>query len=230
MTIETQSNEGEAIDFHDELQRELERQNEIESKKHESNPKNNPFKFSPSQLGCRRQIYLKKCGLLETPLGIFKMGTMIHEFMEETMKRRLNNAQFEKSCFIEKDDIKFSGRFDCYDPDNRVIYDFKTKNSFYKYQPRDEQYLDQLTVYMAAVGVGRSKLVYISKNNLEIRQYPRSGFFRFDPDRFEDIIDRCTDVGLELMYKPIASSPNEIPFDGCTEENCRGCKYESLDF
>lgn len=197
-----------------------------------------PDVFHASQVGmCTRQLYLSKLGLKDfTPkvLGIFQTGTNIHEWIEEEFQDEMP-GEFEKPLEYEDEEtgLKFTGHCDYYDPEEEVVYDFKTRGSFYRLDPTDpqEKYLDQLTVYMKMLGVKRAKLVYISKKNKQIVHYPTEEdpqeYFSFSEKRWEKIVRKAQTVRSAVEKHGAVDEKDLVPFNTCS---CYACKKERLSF
>ncbi len=214
--------EEEPIDFEHELQAALERVNDPES-----HVERDAETFHPSQIAaCERQAYLSKLGLKDHTdiLGIFQTGTLIHEFIEEHVGVTVD-ALFEHDIELETEGVRFVGTTDCWDPDAGAIYDFKTRNGWYRFDPPKERHLDQIHIYMAATGATHGQLVYVSRSDLEVRTWPVNGFFEFDAERFDRLVDRAGRIRDAVDAHGIAATPEEIPFDRC---GCYLCDNESL--
>jgi len=103
--------------------------------------------FHPSQVArCPRRAYCSKLGLDDQSdiLGVFQTGTLIHEFLEEHLAEQFPEAQFEYPVEHEVDGIRFTGHTDCYDPTANAVYDFKTRASWYTFDPPTQRHLDQM--------------------------------------------------------------------------------------
>lgn len=154
--------------------------------------------FHASWLGyCPRNILLSKQGIKENDaesLGRFMVGTLVHEFMEEEVSKVLpDHVEMEESIpDIEQGDLTFVGTADAVDHENEVIYDFKTRANWYKFNPPIDRHIDQLQVYMKAFGYDKAKVVYISKSDMEIKTWP---------EEEEDFIERDNSSYYQLVAK-----------------------------
>ncbi|AEH39512.1 PD-(D/E)XK nuclease family protein [Halopiger xanaduensis] len=217
--------DAEPINFERELQAALERANDDES-----HVERDAVTFHPSQIAaCERQAYLGKLGLKDHTdiLGTFQTGTLIHEFIEENVGPQLADAEFEKEISLERDGVRFVGHTDCYDPAANAIYDFKSRNGWYRFDPPKERHLDQIHVYMAATGAEYGQVVYVNKGDLEVRTWPEDGLFEFDPDRFAAIVEKARRVRDAIDEHGFATCESEVPFDKC---GCFLCGNETLTF
>lgn len=224
MSDAQQAAEPESIDFERELQLALERANDSES-----HVERDAATMHPSQIAaCKRQAYLGKLGLKDHTdiLGTFQTGTLIHEFIEDYVGDHVD-AEFEKAVELERDGVRFVGHTDCYDPAANAVYDFKSRNGWYRFDPPKDRHLDQMHVYMAATGAEYGQVVYVNKGDLEVRTWPEDGFFEFDPERFEAIVTKAQQVRDAVQDHGIASSEGEVPFDRC---GCFLCDNETLQF
>lgn len=212
------------IDFATEIQTALEADNDPES-----HVEHDPSVFHASQMGyCARQSYLSKTGLKDTTdiLGVFKTGTLIHEWLETHLSDRLTNVAFEEPVETTHGDITFVGHADAVDYENEVVYDFKTRASWYRFDPPTQRHLDQLYVYMAALGFDEAQVVYLSKKDMEVRTYPKDGTFLFDDDRFRKLVSKAELIRDELAADGVATRESEIPFANC---GCYICENETLE-
>lgn len=187
--------------------------------------------FHPSQISrCKRTCVKSKFGLDEhdtSTLGTFRIGTIIHEWMENSYRGKIDGVEFEHPVQYESDNgIKFVGNCDVYDSHENAIYDFKTRSSWYRFDPPDESHLDQLTVYMAALDADYAQVVYISKKNLEIRTYPEDRLFKFNQDRFRQLVEKADEIRNALDEHGQPETLDEIPFEPC---GCWICSQEDTD-
>lgn len=213
------------IDFATEIQTALEADNDPDS-----HVEHDPSVFHASQMGyCPRQSYLSKTGLKDTTsiLGTFKTGTLIHEWLETNLGDQLSNVEFEKPVETTHGDITFIGHADAVDHANDVVYDFKTRASWYRFDPPTQRHLDQLYVYMNALGFDEAQVVYLSKKNMEVRTWPENGTFQSDSDRYGDLVAKAERIRDELAADGVATHESEIPFDTC---GCYICENETLAF
>lgn len=187
-----------------------------------------PSVFHPSQIAnCNRQCYISKLGLEEhdvTTLGTFKMGTLIHEYFEHNLSDRLP-AVFEIEIQDQVDGITFTGHADCFDYEHEIVYDFKSRSSWYRFDPPTQRHIDQLLVYMHALDVQEGQVVYVSKKNLEVKTWPEDDTFAFDVDRYEALVRRARHIRDVIATEGIARTKEDIPFEKC---GCWICDNESL--
>lgn len=212
----------EPINFAGELQQAL-----VDLEDPESHTEYNPSVLHASQIGSsERQAYLAKLGLKDNTdaLGTFRVGTMIHEFLEEQLDPRLPHCLFEIPVKTTVDDITFVGRADCYDPVNGAVIDWKSRASFYKHNPPVQRHLDQLLVYMHALDAEYGQVIYISKKDLEIRPWPEDGYFEFDPERFDHLIEKAKAI-RDAAEDGVPTTTDAIPFEQC---GCWVCNNEHL--
>lgn len=195
--------------------------------------------FHPSQLSmCIRQMYLSKLGI-KAPnpklLGIFRIGTMIHEFMEDNVANDVDFLEFEKqlsSSYMHSNpkghnfSIDVIGSCDCYDPKAEIVYDFKTRGSWYKFNPPVDKHLDQLTLYMDMLDIEKAQVVYINKTNFEVKTYPENGIFEKQQDRLNHSLRKAERVSIELVENGFPEQTSNIPFEKC---GCFVCEQENED-
>jgi hypothetical protein len=182
------------------------------------------MKFWPSEAGkCKHQIYKSKMGLDEDlPLGKFKTGSLIHSFLESMEFE----DHFEKEMDVsgEISGVEFSGRIDLIDQNYGIVYDYKTKKSIEEADcdPPYDYHIDQLMIYMMLTGCNYGQLIYISRNDLSVKQYPQEDFIKLDGDRIHDIIVKLKEVGIHLIDN---DNPSNNPFDYCGCYLCYRDKY-----
>jgi hypothetical protein len=189
--------------------------------------------FHASQLAmCDRQCYTSKLGLKDDSeiLGIFQTGTLIHEFLEDAFAPRHENEPVDFEWPVESTDlptgITITGRADCVDRRNGIVYDFKTRNGWYNFDPPVQRHLDQLYCYMAALkGVDRGRIVYISKGDMDVREWPEDGTLAFDEERYDELLSKADRIRDAIEEHGIAESADDIPFDPC---GCFICENETL--
>jgi len=195
----------------------------------ESHVEREPAVFHPSQIArCERRAYCSKLGLDDQSdiLGVFQTGTLIHEFLEDLLAEQFSHAEFEKEIALDVDGVEFVGRTDCYDPEANAVYDFKTRASWYNFDPPTQRHLDQMYVYMAALDAEYGQVVYLSKSDLEVRTWPEDGFFEFSEERFDELVAKARRIALVIEEQGIADSVEDVPFDRC---GCYFCQEEELD-
>ena len=180
----------------------------------------NPSVFHASTAGCSpRQQYIKKLGLgaMSTDdLGACRVGSLIHEFIEDAV---INDSETdlltEQNITMDAGDITYRGRYDAYDPDQGVVYDFKTRNGWYKFDPPSQRHIDQLLIYMHAIDASYGQVVYVAKGDLEVRPWPEDGpFSRDDYDgRWLEIVERSRRVRDAILDHGVALRAEDIPFE-----------------
>lgn len=211
------------IDFRDLIHRELRASSDPES-----HVERDTFTFHPSQISrCRRQATISKLGLddhdIQT-LGYFEIGTVWHSWLEDRLDGAIGGVTFEKDVTYEEDGIRFVGRCDVYDAVENTVYDFKTRSGWYKFDPPDESHVNQLTVYMAALGAELGQVVYLSKKDLSVKTYPDGECFAFDRDRMDRLVDKALDIRMTLEENGLPERVADVPFDPC---GCWLCEKEA---
>lgn len=213
------------INFGEEIQAALEADNDPES-----HVEHDPRVFHPSQIGyCKRQCYFSKLGLSDntTILGTFQTGTLIHEWIEEHVGDRLPGVEFERPVSVDVDGVTFTGHADAVDAESGVVYDFKSRASWYRFDPPTQRHVDQLHVYMAATGCDEAQVVYVSKKDLEVKTWPEDGTFGFDESRFAELVAKAKDIRNVVEERGVAESIDEVPYAKC---GCFVCSNEETVF
>lgn len=143
---------------------------------HNTNPTNTTF--HASSIGyCKRQLYLKKTNLSSIDkkgLRIVNIGSQLHYLMEKVVQN--NTPEHIKSEIsmpeLEINGIKFTGTADAVDQKNGIIYDFKTRGGWYKFNPPSQRHIDQLQIYMNGFDHPRGQLVYMSRKDMSMKHFP----------------------------------------------------------
>lgn len=158
--------------------------------------------FHASWMGyCKRNILTSKQGIEEKDaedLGRFMTGTLIHEFMEHEVSGFLpDHVEMEDPIpELEQGDLTFVGTADAVDHENEIIYDFKSRANWYKFDPPIQRHLDQLQIYMEAFDYDRAKVVYVSKSDMEVKTWPEEEgeFIERDRSRYYELVAKAFDV------------------------------------
>lgn len=193
----------------------------------DSHVEKDPYTIHPSQLSqCERQCVISKYGLKEhsdKTLGTFRIGTIVHEWIERQFDSPLSPVRFEVPVKLEAPPVTIVGRADCYDPVTETVYDFKTRGGWYRFDPPKESHVDQLTLYMNALDASKGQVVYIDKKSLEVRTWPENGTFEFDEKRCYYLIEKAKRIGERLEREGTPESIDDVPFDRC---DCWLCQWE----
>lgn len=200
----------------------------------ESHVERDPEVFHPSQLSkCNRQATISKLGL-EThdtqTLGTFFVGTLIHEWLEEEFAGTIPGMHHEIAIETEYEDpsggdsITITGTADVYDEHRGIVYDFKTRGGWYRFDPPSDRHLDQLTLYMDALEAQAGQVVYLNKKNLEVRTWPETDTFGFDQGRLDSLLGDAREIRDTIrQHGPIAEC-SQVPFEDC---GCWLCDKEN---
>jgi CRISPR-associated exonuclease Cas4 len=210
-----------------------------------------PNIFHPSQLAntCIRQAYLQKLGLVDLPSGPARVGTMIHEFIEDKLPllaenhadvlqklgidpSRVANLEIEQKVTADLGGIVLKGQYDVFDPVDEMVVDWKTKRDLQHVHPPVQEHIEQLTLYMHMAGASAGQLVYIQRDDLSVQQYPSRDDARctiaYDEQRFKQLIARAWYVRQAIEKYGIATTRGEIPFEKCGCWKCNN-EDETLD-
>lgn len=225
---ESQPDTPEPIDWKAQLARTLHVNNDDES-----HTERDSVRFHPSQLArCNRQALISKFGLEEhdtTTLGVFQVGTLVHEWLEEEMDDRVPGAHVEIPISKEYRRPGYSGLVevvgtaDVYDEHDNVVYDWKTRGGWYKFDPPSERHLDQLTLYMDALDADAGQVVYLNKKNLEVRTWPDGETFAFDPERRDELVNKAFQMRESIKAAGEIESIDDVPAEPC---GCWLCSQE----
>lgn len=176
--------------------------------------------FHPSQLSrCKRQACLSKFGLDDhdtTTLGTFRLGTMIHEWLEESFRDRLQGVEFEKELHRGYDGpITITGRCDVYDSHGDAVYDFKTRSGWYRFDPPNDAHLDQVALYADMVGADHAQVVYVSKKTLEVKTWPEDGLWTPSQTRVSGLLNKAREMAEVLEETGTPGTKANVPFEPC---------------
>ncbi len=191
----------------------------------------NPSVFHPSQVGyCKRRLMAKKLGLddMSGLDGTFKIGNIVHDTIQSELPDD-GKHWHEEEISHEERGIRIEGRYDIYNPMYDIVYDIKTRSSWYNFNPPVDRHLDQLHCYMKALDAEYGKIIYVSKKNFELKPFPEDRPLRFDESRWDSILDKCLTVRNYLMRNgfPVTEGQLDEFADPC---DSYFCSDEDLDF
>jgi hypothetical protein len=142
-------------------------------------------KYSPSSLGrCyRAQYWNRKDEPVSNPaedrvLRVFKAGDLFHEFVQDVIIA--NNPEAKKEVLIETEDFK--GYADLVLEDEVVdlksqhsrAFWYRSKLTWNELEPNLLPNILQVVFYASNLGKDRARLVFISKDDLAIQEFPLS--------------------------------------------------------
>lgn len=195
----------------------------------ESHIEEEPRRIHASQIAqCPRQATRSKLGL-GTPdtdsLGKARVGALIHEWLEEVapVSCLLREEEFEKEYADPSGNgsVVVTGAVDAYDPANEIVYDYKTRGGWYRFDPPTERHVDQLMVYMGLTGATKGRLVYISRKDLSVNVWPEDRTIKFNEEHFETLLDKARRIRDAIRDEGPISSVEQIPFQPCDCWLCR---------
>lgn len=192
---------------------------------------------------CPRQILLSKLGVKRFPAdtqGRFQTGDFIHEYIQDRILPG-HLTMHENQVTVDVDGLTLKGHYDCFD--GQIVYDFKSRGSFYRFNPPYDRHIDQLHVYMKALGVQHGLMVYVSKSDLSVETYPdyfgtsserddtadeHGQLIEFDERRWQRIVEKAKTVHEVLEAEGFPSSMDDVDqlFQQCGNADCMGCKFE----
>ena len=179
-----------------------------------------PRVFHPSQVGYDEWLILvNKLGLTDKShlRGTFEVGNMIHEWVQRELVGPNTGMKWgehiEHEVEFDEAGLTFVGHADVYDEEAGIVYDIKSRGSWYHFDPPVDRHLDQLHCYMRGLDAEYGQVVYVSKKDLEVRTWPEDVPLQFDTERWSDIVGRCQRVRDALYEEGIPQSEDEIPFE-----------------
>ena len=223
------------IDWQKKLVNHLRKQNN-NYEGHDTNPHDNTF--HASSVGyCKRQLYLNKCNLSDMDnkgLRIVNIGSLLHFKMEKIVEEMPDHIKSEKEIPpVEKHGVKLIGTADAVDMEQGVVYDFKTRGGWYKFNPPTKRHLSQLQVYMEGFDIDYGQIVYISRKDFSMNHYPdidwlgkiptnsvgNSAYILRDENKLKEITDKCNEVMDLIEEHGVAKDMTElnkiVPRCGC---------------
>jgi len=139
--------------------------------------------WQASKLGlCQRGILLERWGfepdepLSDRTLRVFDMGSKIEDWLVELLKKQ-KAYKVETQVRIENLDLNVSGYADVVlsEGKERKVYEIKSKHSgafsYMKSQPPRHNAM-QLWIYLHCLGLKEGGLVYVSKDDMRIMEFP----------------------------------------------------------
>lgn len=181
--------------------------------------KKNEFFVTQSGLCMRHIWYIKKYGWIidiDTK-KLFYMGTMIHEFFQTKILDK-NIYKFEQPIQIKTKKILIRGRIDAISYENEIL---ELKSCMFLPKEPDEKYKSQIILYMSQIQNSKGKLIYISKNDLQIKEFD----IDFDLFLYNEILGKFEHI-FDCLQKNIL--PNKEPVKYCKycdfADKCQGDK------
>jgi len=147
---------------------------------------------------CLTSRYLERAGVKadsdfdERTLRVFSVGVMLEDWVVELLGKQ-EGVKFTTQIALEAPKLDFTGHLDLWmTKPEEVVYEFKSKHSrAFWYMDRqkegaNKQHQMQLWSYLWLTGVNKGVIVYISKDDLAILEYP---IFRNDKDLEEAVMN-----------------------------------------
>jgi len=177
---------------------------------------NNVF-YASQAGGCPRALYYKKVfGDKEfevRALLIFQMGNIVHDFLQKEILK----GESEKSLTIQEDGVVIYGRLDHID-DEEVIEIKSTGAVKYNEKEASPHHLEQLNLYMKAMGREKGRMVYVEKNTLEIVEHE----VKFNPELYQKTVDNFRQVAKAVEIQVAPAKLSDYP----KSWKCRYCDYK----
>lgn len=155
--------------------------------------------------------------------GTFKIGDLLHEFIQDVMgkssKISYKKVEAERTIMIWTPEFNISGKIDVYgikEDGSRDVYELKSRSPVYwdKFTKPYDTHIAQLQMYLLAERVDYGHLIYMNKNNLDLKI--------FKVDRDEKLIN-----DILLKFKKVQESIDKgvPPKDKGSSWECRYCPY-----
>jgi hypothetical protein len=188
-------------------------------------------RYYPSEVGgCIRKTYFsyKIPKPVKTELiRIFEAGNMMHEFVTEVIRSEKNKnvvlLRSEMPVKIEKQKFIISGRIDnlmlLKINKNKVLVEVKST----KYLPKqaNESHEMQLQLYMFACKVHRGLILYIQRDNLQVKSFD----VKYSKKKVGEIMKRFEKLHSCLVKEKVPEA--EAKLDKDKEWMCKYCDWAS---
>lgn len=171
--------------------------------------------------------------------GAATVGTEIHEFFESVVSTELpERVRFEHPVRYRAGDVTITGHVDCWDPDQKTVYDFKTKNSLEDANPPYDSHLIQTALYAHGLGATHAAIIYVSRSDLSMQHWPNASGLREDSpvgSQFVEVKPERVMAGLRTAHEAKSlldehgypEIPADMPVDRCTDPRC-WCEMSEL--
>ena len=199
----------------------LREQMRVDNKKGNRVLAKNEFRAS-EVASCSRKLYFKRTLEPEVfddeTVGRFALGTIIHEYVENMLKRTQSYLSSERKIEYHGK-ITISGHFDLmlYDEEGTFLVDVKSTSPFaWKYVENEPKahHRVQMNTYLGILGLKRGYILPINKN--EFKTFLQE--VHYDDELYGATIAKLENVFDHLVAKTIPDCDNE-------EWECRYCYY-----
>ncbi len=123
-------------------------------------------------------------------VGTAMTGQIIHDFLEKALEPILISS--EEEVEVNLGEFVISGHYDLLVKDvdgNKIVIDVKTCSDASKVQAK-EAHVRQLSVYQAALGGIDGALLYVERNNFQMKMFR----FPFDKEIFSQVVVKMTEL------------------------------------
>ena len=127
-------------------------------------------------------------------VGTAMTGQLIHDFLEKALEPILISS--EEEVEVNLGDFVISGHYDLLVKDidgKKIVIDVKTCSDASKVQPK-EAHIRQLSVYQAALGGISGALLYVERNNFQMRMFR----FPFDKEIFTRVVVKMSELHSKI--------------------------------
>lgn len=180
--------------------------------------------FYASEAGyCPRKIYYSfvEHKPMEDLYGIFKLGEQIHEFVQDVFVNSdlYSSVETERVLMIWTPEFNISGRIDIYgikENGEREVWEIKSRSASYWdiFNEPNACHVAQLQLYLLAERLEKGYLLYVNKNNLDIKV--------FEVKKDEKLINKLFD-----KFKIVQEALNKKtpPAETGEKWECKYCPY-----
>ena len=131
----------------------------------------------------------------EALMGTAMTGQLIHDFLEKALEPILISS--EEEVEIDFGEFKITGHYDLLVTDvdgSKVVIDVKTCSDASKIKPK-ESHKRQLSIYQAALGGIPGALLYVERNNFQMKLFR----FDFDKELFSQVASKIAALNASLL-------------------------------
>jgi hypothetical protein len=191
----------------------------------------------PTDLGkCLSGAYYRRLGakpdkeFTDRQLRIFKCGNLFEDFIAEQVKKSGNGYKIETQARIKLPEYDLTGYADLRisGENTDLVYEIKSVHSrkFWYMEKRegpDEHYMLQLWIALYALKVKEGRLIYVSKDDLTIAEYP----VYLNDERLKSMALGELAILNEAWSKKEPPPPEPAIKDGKINWKARWCDYHS---
>ena len=193
-------------------------------------------KYSPSSLGrCfRNQYWNRKDEPQSNPIDnrkqrVFKAGHLFHSFVQDVLIA--NNPEAKKEVLVETEDFKgyadlvLNGEVIDFKSQHSKAFWYRTNLEWKELEPTLYCNILQVVFYAVNLGKERARLVFISKDDLCIQEYPIEINYKWEEELRKEIFNLQT-IWQKQQLPP--ATPRAYPNKEGKPNECNFCSWKDL--